>query len=125
MEAIDFTNKLLQRKPINRLGFNGAEEVREHPWFKDYNWEKLLSKDLVSPYIPNVNLERNRDKKKIITIMIQKIRRTMSMEKMHLCSKGIQSKLYFKATTTTRILIKSKTPHSKVPTTCLSLNKPR
>ena len=30
-EAADFVNRLLQRKPINRLGFNGPEELKTHP----------------------------------------------------------------------------------------------
>jgi Protein kinase domain len=39
LEAADFINKLIQRKPINRLGLNGPEEVKNHVWFKDYRWD--------------------------------------------------------------------------------------
>jgi serine/threonine kinase 32 len=38
MEAADFVNKLLQRKPQNRLGLNGANEVKNHIWLRDYDW---------------------------------------------------------------------------------------
>ncbi|CAD8091896.1 unnamed protein product [Paramecium primaurelia] len=55
LEAADFTNKLLQRKPQNRLGNNGPDEVKEHPWFKDFSWEKLITKQLIAPFIPNGN----------------------------------------------------------------------
>ena len=45
-------NKLIQRKPINRLGLNGPKEVMEHPWFKNIDWAKLTKKDMKSPFIP-------------------------------------------------------------------------
>ena len=40
-EAADFANRLLQRKPGNRLGRNGAAEVKGHVWFREYPWKKL------------------------------------------------------------------------------------
>ncbi|CAD8097558.1 unnamed protein product [Paramecium primaurelia] len=55
LEAADFTNRLLQRKPQNRLGNNGPDEVKEHPWFKDFSWEKLIAKQIIAPFIPNGN----------------------------------------------------------------------
>ena len=33
VESADFINRLLQRKPINRLGLRGSIEVKEHLWF--------------------------------------------------------------------------------------------
>ena len=42
LEAADFINKTLQRKPNNRLGFeNGTDDLKAHPWFKNFNWEFL------------------------------------------------------------------------------------
>jgi len=32
MEAADFINRLIQRKPLARLGVNGPDEVKNHPW---------------------------------------------------------------------------------------------
>lgn len=52
IEAIDFVNKLIQRKPLNRLGFNGPEEVKEHPFLKGTNWKDLLNKTLIPPFVP-------------------------------------------------------------------------
>lgn len=43
IEAADFINKLIQRKPANRLGLNGPEEVKEHIWFRGFDWNSLLS----------------------------------------------------------------------------------
>ena len=34
LESIDFVNQCIQRKPLNRLGFKGPEEVKEHPFLK-------------------------------------------------------------------------------------------
>ena len=53
VEATDFINRLLQRKPGKRLGAHGASEVKNHIWFKNYNWNDLYNKKLIAPYIPS------------------------------------------------------------------------
>ena len=40
-EAADFTNKLLKKLPSKRLGNKGINELKEHPWFKNFDWEGL------------------------------------------------------------------------------------
>lgn len=52
MEAADLVNRLIQRKPVNRIGLNGPDEVKKHPWFKNFPWEQLYKKDLEAPFIP-------------------------------------------------------------------------
>lgn len=42
-EAYDFMERLLTLDPEKRLGRNGPEEVRQHPFFKDLDWDKLLT----------------------------------------------------------------------------------
>ena len=54
LEAADFINKLIQRKPINRLGLNGPQDVKSHIWFKGFDWEKLNKRQIPSPFIPPV-----------------------------------------------------------------------
>jgi len=44
MEAADFINKTLQRKPANRLGLNGPNEVKSHIWLKDVDWQSIVDK---------------------------------------------------------------------------------
>lgn len=51
VESADFINRMIQRKPVNRLGNDGPAEVKSHPWFKNYPWDKLNSKELVSPFV--------------------------------------------------------------------------
>ena len=33
--------KLLKRKPEGRLGRKGINEIIEHPWFDEFNWDAL------------------------------------------------------------------------------------
>ena len=53
-EAADFANRLLQRKPLNRLGCNGPAEVVSHPWLSSFPWAQLKAKDFDPPYVPSV-----------------------------------------------------------------------
>ena len=51
-ESADFINKLLMRKPEQRLGFRGINELKEHPWLKYYPWLLIKDKSLPSPFVP-------------------------------------------------------------------------
>jgi serine/threonine protein kinase len=51
-EAADFINKLLQRKPANRLGLRSAKEVKDHPWIKKYPWADLYNKKIIPSFKP-------------------------------------------------------------------------
>ncbi|CAA3008186.1 serine threonine- kinase 38-like [Olea europaea subsp. europaea] len=53
-EARDLIRRLLCDVE-NRLGSNGAEEIKVHPWFKDIQWDKLY--DIDAAYKPEVNGE--------------------------------------------------------------------
>jgi hypothetical protein len=53
IESADFANKLIRRKPANRLGFTeGIKELKEHYWFKNFDWKALHSKTMRAPWIP-------------------------------------------------------------------------
>ncbi len=52
IESADFINGLIQRKPKKRLGKNSINELFNHPWLCDFDWENLKKKKLKSPYIP-------------------------------------------------------------------------
>ena len=57
----DFINRLVQRKPKYRLGKNNIEEVLNHPWLEDFEWENCYKKKLKAPYIPKYgdNFDKN------------------------------------------------------------------
>ena len=50
-EAKDLIFKLLT-KSENRLGKNGSEEIKSHPFFKGINWNKI--KSMKPPFLPNL-----------------------------------------------------------------------
>lgn len=66
-EAADFVNKLIKRKPEYRLGFNGIQQIKDHPWLNGLNWDKLRSKDIESPFIPMMK-KNNFDQDEQITV---------------------------------------------------------
>jgi serine/threonine protein kinase len=52
VESADFINRLLKRKPIQRLGLRGSKEVKEHSWFKYFNWKDLYLNRIDSGFKP-------------------------------------------------------------------------
>ena len=52
LESADFVNQLLIRKAANRLG-NDPNQVRSHPWVKDFPWKELMEKTIQAPYLPS------------------------------------------------------------------------
>ena len=60
-QAIDFVNQTIQRKPQNRLGFNGPDEVMDHPWFSDVDWDRLRLKHVKAPFVPHYNPDDYQD----------------------------------------------------------------
>ncbi|XP_020540672.1 probable serine/threonine protein kinase IRE isoform X1 [Jatropha curcas] len=40
-EACDLIDKLLTENPVQRLGATGAKEVKQHPFFRNINWDTL------------------------------------------------------------------------------------
>lgn len=57
-EAESFINACLERKPSDRLGNNFPGEAKSHPWFNDINWDSLVSKTGLSPFL-NYCLQEN------------------------------------------------------------------
>ena len=50
-EAAELLKRLLERNPNKRLGGCGrdAEEIKEHPYFKDVDWKKVYEKKIKPP----------------------------------------------------------------------------
>ena len=53
VEAADFANRLIQRKPARRLGVNGPSEIKAHPWLRGFPWDKQAKKQIEPPFKPN------------------------------------------------------------------------
>ncbi|CCE63420.1 hypothetical protein TPHA_0E03300 [Tetrapisispora phaffii CBS 4417] len=52
----DLLSKLINRDLSKRLGNlqGGSEDVKNHPWFSEVIWEKLLSRNIETPYEPPI-----------------------------------------------------------------------
>lgn len=48
-EAIDLITKLLNIDETKRLGNDGPSSVKNHPWFKDVDWEALVDRTIPVP----------------------------------------------------------------------------
>ncbi|ELP86520.1 hypothetical protein EIN_034610 [Entamoeba invadens IP1] len=53
LQCRDVIEHFLRKKPEERFG--DVEQIKEHSWFSDINWEELFSKRIVAPYIPNLS----------------------------------------------------------------------
>lgn len=58
-EVIDLMKKLLVKDPDKRLGSgpNGAEDIKNHPFFKGMKWNDLYNKKIKPPFIPRLKNE--------------------------------------------------------------------
>lgn len=54
-QARSILTKLLDRDPTRRLGVNGADEIKSHPFFsQNIDFDKLLQKRIQPPFKPSV-----------------------------------------------------------------------
>ena len=55
--CIDFMNKLIIYDYKKRIGYNNINELKIHPWFKGFDWNKLKTRQIISPFhfVPNNN----------------------------------------------------------------------
>lgn len=60
----DLITKLLNKNYEERLGYqNGFEEIKNHEFFKDFNFEDLLNKKIQAPYTTNIGDTFSKNKK--------------------------------------------------------------
>ena len=36
------------------MGRNGVQDIQQHPWFSDLDWDKLFAKEIYPPWQPDV-----------------------------------------------------------------------
>lgn len=58
-DLCDFINKLLIFDKYQRLGRNGANEVKSHKIFSEFNWKHLYHKTVRSPFVPKIFVEKD------------------------------------------------------------------
>ncbi|KAI7904067.1 kinase-like domain-containing protein [Cokeromyces recurvatus] len=56
-EAKDLIQNLLKTKPSERYGNlkDGSDDIKNHSWFKDINFENLVTRNVTAPFIPELN----------------------------------------------------------------------
>lgn len=55
LEATDFINKLISRRPESRLGLNNCAELKTHVWLKDQDWKAIANREVKAPFLPEKN----------------------------------------------------------------------
>lgn len=60
-EAVDILQRLLTRDPEQRLGSGArdAEDIMEHPYFANIDWNAIIRCKVTPPYIPDIKDPRN------------------------------------------------------------------
>eukprot|EP00479_Gromia_sphaerica_P012794 TRINITY_DN6881_c0_g1_i1.p1 TRINITY_DN6881_c0_g1~~TRINITY_DN6881_c0_g1_i1.p1 ORF type:complete len:121 (-),score=21.97 TRINITY_DN6881_c0_g1_i1:178-540(-) len=60
-DAVDLITKLLQPKSTKRLGVinGGADNIKNHLWFKGFSWEDLANGTMRAPIIPTIKNEED------------------------------------------------------------------
>jgi serum/glucocorticoid-regulated kinase 2 len=52
LEATDFINKCISRRPESRLGLNNCLELKTHVWLKEFDWRKCQKREEKPPFKP-------------------------------------------------------------------------
>jgi len=57
--SVNFISRLLDKSPENWLGSsqNGIQEIIEHEWFKEIEFNEILAKTMKAPYIPDPDID--------------------------------------------------------------------
>ncbi|CAK67885.1 unnamed protein product (macronuclear) [Paramecium tetraurelia] len=57
--ASDLIKQLLKNNPKDRLGSDGVNEIKSHPFFQDLDWDEVLHKRLPAPFKPKLLSDRD------------------------------------------------------------------
>ena len=53
--AQDLLSKLLEINPRKRIGYNSADEIKNHPYFKGVDFNKVYLRQTTPPFIPKLS----------------------------------------------------------------------
>jgi len=62
IEVADFINRLLKRKNNQRLGSRGIEEIKNHEWLEDVDWQCIEEKNIDLTNLPFIPVLKDHDK---------------------------------------------------------------
>lgn len=65
----DILNKLLDPNDKKRLGAKGANEIKQHGFFSDINWEDVYNKKCTPPIIPIIEDDEVKYFEKVIKFL--------------------------------------------------------
>jgi len=93
---MDLIKKLITDLGLNllildsRLGYNGADEIKSHPFFKNIDWENI--KKITPPFIPDVNFIFIRFKMIMIPsiLIISRMKNHFTQKPSHILKKLIK-----------------------------------
>lgn len=77
-EARSLLTGLLNRDPAHRLGKDGAEEIKKHPFFARIDWKRLMAKGYTPPYKPGVE-----NAVRVVLLLLSLIGRCAELGIMH------------------------------------------
>ena len=60
----EFIEQLLSSNPVLRNA-GDIEKLKANPWLENVNWEEIISRETVSPYLPNLT-ELDRENKALL-----------------------------------------------------------
>jgi len=59
-DTVDLLTKLFTVDKTQRLGANGVQEIKDHPFFKEIDWDLLAKKEIKPTFIPSVILKERK-----------------------------------------------------------------
>lgn len=53
-EVRDLIEKLLRSNSSKRLGVNGSTDIKNHPWFSEFDWHSIEQRQLKMPIVDEI-----------------------------------------------------------------------
>ena len=91
IESADFINRLLLKNPKIRLGASGTKELKNHCWFRGFNFQNLYEFKIKSPF----DVKNTKAIIKISTIDKETYKRYNKIMKSHEYKTAFKNFLYF------------------------------
>jgi serine/threonine protein kinase len=54
-DAVSILQAFFTQDPEKRLGSEGTDKIKNHPFFKNIDWDSILAKKIKPPFIPRIS----------------------------------------------------------------------